>query len=242
MRTTRALFTFQEGSGEGDVFQSKKLIWTIFKWLSRPHVFDERTKMVQGDDSSCEHEDQSSNPRNYIMLNGYVGLIHSRHPGRPRQRIPRARRWAIWVIVSCRLGGKILPQWARRESNGGWFPIVIPGLHLRVHRCARTLSHTWKYEKKESRRGRIPCARERGKGKRPRRELLSERESHCPTWSARSDPNPLCAPGFGGRVSDAMAGEASVLSKTDSLSICLAVLTEAGTRDVSFIYSLEWHD
>lgn len=72
-----------------------------------------------------------------------------------------------------------------------------------------------------------------------RRGSYSLKESHYPTWSARSDPDPLCAPGFGGRVSDAMAGEASALSKADSLSICLAVLPEAAMRDVSFIYSLE---
>lgn len=65
-RITSELFASQEGSEEGDVFQSKKLILTKFKWLSRPHVFDEGTQMVQGDDSSGKHGDQSSDPRSYI--------------------------------------------------------------------------------------------------------------------------------------------------------------------------------
>lgn len=47
MRITKALFASQEESEEGDVFQSKKLILTKFKLLSRPRVFYKSTKMIQ---------------------------------------------------------------------------------------------------------------------------------------------------------------------------------------------------
>lgn len=50
-------------------------------------------------------------------------------------------------------------------------------------------------------------------GKKLEGNVCSERESHYSTWSAKKDPCPLCTPGFDRAISNAMAGEASVVTE-----------------------------
>lgn len=55
------------------------------------------------------------------------------------------------------------------------------------------------------------CTRERSKGKNQRGNVCSERESHYPTWSAENDLSIWGTPGFDRVISNARAGEASVV-------------------------------